>query len=296
MKSVANNHQHALNDDRFEQLLATLSEAKKTNEKVQLENTQLRTQLDWFKRQIFGVKSERREHHPDQLALFASQSIDNNEVPAATVVKSHSRKKNRTGNELNETGLRFDSDVPIKEIILSCPELDGENADQYELIGYKESLRLASTPGTTVVLRYKRPIVKHKSSARLSQVAAPVGPLGHAQADVSFLAGMLVDKFVYHSPLYRQNQKLNDQGVTLSGGTLYNWTQQSISLLAPVAEATFAAILSASHIKIDETPIKAGRTKKINANTKSAIGRMKSGWLWPILGEHGDIAFRYSAS
>ena len=42
---------------------------------------------------------------------------------------------------------------------------------------------------------------------------------------------------------------------------------------------------------MDETPIKAGRTKGANGQ-----GKMKQGWLWPILGEEGDIAFYYAAS
>jgi len=71
--------------------------------------------------------------------------------------------------------------------------------------------------------------------------------------DVSFLAVMLVDKFLYHTQLYGQLQKLRDQGVTLSSGTLTNWAQRSISLLEPVAEAVHEIIVSGSHIKNDES-------------------------------------------
>lgn len=44
-------------------------------------------------------------------------------------------------------GLRFSADVPVREIVLSCPELDGPQADQYEVIDHKVSLRLARQPG-----------------------------------------------------------------------------------------------------------------------------------------------------
>jgi hypothetical protein len=33
--------------------------------------------------------------------------------------------------------------------------------------------------------------------------------------DVSFVVGMLVDKFVYHQPLYRQHQRLAREHITL---------------------------------------------------------------------------------
>jgi len=259
---------------------------------------ELRSQLEWFRQQIFGSHSERQIISPDQLALFLGvpPQEGQQQEPPGTTVAAHKRRKKRTGKESNDTGLRFDPEVPQKIIDLVCPELDGPDADQYEVVGYKESYRLASTPGTSVVLCYRRPVVKHKPTEVLSQPPAPLGPLGHAQVDVSFLAGMLVDKFLYHTPLYRQHQKLQDQGVTLSSGTLTNWVQRSISLLEPVAEAVHEIIVSGSHIKIDETPIKAGRSKKANPKVTGSKGRMKQGWLWPMLGEHGDIAFHYSPS
>ncbi len=41
-------------------------------------------------------------------------------------------------------------------------------------------------------------------SPALTMVATPSGILGLSIADVSLLARMLVDKFVFHLPLYRQ--------------------------------------------------------------------------------------------
>lgn len=65
--------------------------------------------------------------------------------------------------------------------------------------------------------------------------------------------------------------------------------QRAIALLAPIAQVQVSSIVAGAHVKIDETPIKAGRTKGA-----SGQGKMKSGWLWPMLGEHGDLAFVYS--
>ncbi|MFT4103395.1 MAG: transposase [Burkholderiaceae bacterium] len=52
-------------------------------------------------------------------------------------------------------------------------------------------------------------------------------------------------------------------------------------------------ILQDSHLKIDETPIRAGRTKATKG-PKAGLGKMKTGYLWPVLGEKGDIVFGYS--
>jgi len=59
-----------------------------------------------------------------------------------------------------------------------------------------------------VVLRYKRKVYKHKDTEQFSCAPAPPAVLDKSFADVSFLAGMVIDKFRYHLPLYRQHQRL----------------------------------------------------------------------------------------
>ena len=258
---------------------------------------ELKAQLEWFKRQIFGAKSEKRhDPAPDQIALFNAQAASAAVDIPKIAVPAHERQKRRSGDEVNDTGLRFGPEVPVKEITLSCAELEGPDAEQYEIIDYKTSLRLARQPGSHVVLKYLRPVVRHKAAVAAGAPAlitapAPIGVLDHAQVDVSFLAGMLVDKFMYHTPLYRQHQRLTDEGIVVSRSTLDKWARDAIALLEPIARAVRAVILAGARLKVDETPIKAGRTKGANGQ-----GKMKQGWLWPILGEEGDIAFYYAAS
>jgi transposase len=70
------------------------------------------------------------------------------------------------------------------------------------------------------VLAYRRPVIKDKRRATLLEVPAPSSVLDGSLAEVSLLAGLLVDKFCYHMPLYRQHQRLADAGITLSRSTL----------------------------------------------------------------------------
>ena len=278
---------------------------KETDERdLQLENLQAdhallqerfeetKRQLDWLKRELFGTKSERREIHPDQLALFESMLESLPPAPEqSTEVPTHTRRKKRSDNDVNDTGLRFTDEVPLEVVELSAPELNGSDADDYTIIGYRESYRLASEPGTHVVICYKRPVVARKDGSGVTEACAPVGPFGHATADVSFLAQMLVDKFAYHTPLYRQHQKLSAEGITISRASLDNWTHSAINLLKPLAQAVMDGVLGGDHIKIDETPVKAGKGKN-----KKGQGKMKQAWFWPMLGESGDIYFHFSPS
>jgi len=265
---------------------------------IEQEYADLKAQFEWLRRQVFGVKSETRHGVPaEQIALFNAQAAAAAVDAPKIAVPAHERQKLRSGDEVNDTGLRFGPEVPVKEIRLSCPELQGPDADRYEIIDYKASLRLARQPGSHVVLKYLRPVLRDKTAAiagapTLITAPAPLGVLDHAQVDVSFLAGALVDKFVYHVPLYRQHQRLGDEGIVLSRSTLDKWVRDAIALLEPVARAVRVAILAGGRLKVDETPIRAGRTKV----AATGQGKMKQGWLWPILGEHGDIAFYYAAS
>jgi len=258
------------------------------------EIVELKRQLDWFKQQVFGQKSERRVVADSQQdGLFEAPAPADADTASTVDVPAHTRSKHRTGEEVNDSGIRFDADVPVREIVLSCPELQGPDAAQYEIVDYKDSLKLARQPGSHVILKYRRPVVRHKGEGRLVTAAAVPGVLDHAQVDVSMLAGMAIDKFVYHVPVYRQHQKLKDEGIVVSRTTLDMWLRRAIQLLEPIAKAVFQQILQGRYLKIDETPIKAGRTK-VASGAKAGQGKMKPGWLWPVLGEFGDIAFGYS--
>ncbi len=77
------------------------------------EIAQLKQQLDWFKRQVFGTKSEKRlDADSEQAALFNALVAANPADTSTTLdVPAHKRQKHRTGDEVNDTGLRFGPEV-----------------------------------------------------------------------------------------------------------------------------------------------------------------------------------------
>lgn len=119
------------------------------------------------------------------------------------------------------------------------------------------------------------------------EVPAPSSVLEDSLADVSFLTGLLVDKFLYHLPLYRQHQRLADAGITLSRSTLTRYVQQAIALIEPIYDAQWQHILQSKVLAMDETPIKAGRAGK---------GKLKTTWYWPVYDEDDEICFTWSTS
>ena len=54
--------------------------------------------------------------------------------------------------------------MPIEVIELTAPEAAGLAPEEFEVISYKNSYRLAQRPGSTVVLHYRRPVIKLKDT------------------------------------------------------------------------------------------------------------------------------------
>ena len=140
---------------------------------------ELTRQLDWFKRQLFGSKSERRLLSPDahQLALGESLATTSpGPVPTITVpLHTRRRSKPAWGTDTDDSTLRFDPSVPVQEIRIANPEIETLPPDSYRIVDRKETCRLAQEPGAYVVLRYVREVVKLKKEGTFSCPPAPPG-------------------------------------------------------------------------------------------------------------------------
>lgn len=270
---------------------------------LQGEVTTLRAQLEWFRRQIFGQKSERYAWHSDGLQLHlgdifrAPQSAGTdtaNPAPTPTpqVIAPHQRHKPL--RDFAPDGQEIDSffdaaRVAMHTIEVPNPALHGLRPEQYEVVGYKHSHRLAQQSGAYSVLRYRRTVIKRLDTGTLHCPPAPEGVLQGSRADVSLVAGLVVDKIAYYLPLYRQHQRLIDAGFKLSRAWLTQLVQSAAALLAPIYEAQLASVLHSRVLCMDETPIKAGR------NMQSS-GKMHTGYLWPMPGEQREVCFAYCTS
>jgi transposase len=264
----------------------------KSHEELQTRLDELQRQLAWFQRQIFGSKSERRADLPDgaQLAL-GEVFVPGAAEPAPPVtVPSHQRRPPTPPWEGASDGrLRFDPSVPVQEIRVANPGADLYPPSAYDVVGQKVTYRLAQRPGAYVVLKYVRDVLKLKTEERFLCPPAPAAVIDKSFADVSFIAGLLVDKFLYHLPLYRQHQRLQDAGIHMARATLTNLVHDSTALLEPVYEAHLRSILESKVLGADETPIRAGRSP-------DRKGKMQSAYFWPLYGDRNEVAFPFSTS
>ena len=200
---------------------------------LRLENRQLKERVAWFEKQLFGSKSEKRHvAPPEQTSLLGSPTTtppDESDQQTITYQRGKAKKR-RPEDCATDAGLRFTDEVPIEVIKVIPPELEGEQADQYEVIDTQVRHKLAQRPASCVVLQYEIPILKRRvPKEEPSTQAAPTSPTTPAPqlitpimpdqvfensiADVSVLSGLLVDKFCYHLPLYRQHRKRSNHDV-----------------------------------------------------------------------------------
>ena len=193
--------------------------------------TQLQQQLNWFKRQLFGRTSEKRLEFDEveQANLFAALGIETppeREVPAREI--RYQRREKRRDGAVNEQGLRFDETVPVETIVVADAAIEAIPESEREVVGEKVTHRLAQEPGSYKILKYVRQVVKRRDTGRLLTPPAPANVLERTAVDVSFLAGMLVDKFKYHLPLYRQHLRLRIGRITARNGMVakYDWLKE----------------------------------------------------------------------
>ena len=118
----------------------------------------LEHQLEWFRRQIFGQKSERfaPEADPNQLHLGETFPVPEAPVEERKPIAAHSRRSaQRDGAENGEELPFFDeSKVPVRTITLYPAEVQGLAQDQFRIIGEKVTYRIAQRPGAYEILKY----------------------------------------------------------------------------------------------------------------------------------------------
>ena len=88
--------------------------------------------------------------------------------------------------------MRFGPEVPVRTIEVTDPTIEAIPQAEREVIGEKVSYRLAQQPGSYVVLKYVRPVVKRRGTETMLTAPAPANVLERSCADVSFLT-YLVD-------------------------------------------------------------------------------------------------------
>ena len=148
---------------------------------------------------------------------------------------------------------------------------------------------------TFTVKRHIRPKKRCGTCSTIVQAPAPSRPLDRSYAGASLLALVLVWKYGFHLPLYRQCQIFAHAGFKVSRSTLVGWVAGSAALLGPLVEALARYVLAAWSIHGDDSPVKV---------LAPGTGKTKKGHLWTYVRDGTNwgstdppaVWYRYSPS
>ena len=288
-----------------EMLRAERAEMKTVNEKLQAEKAEMQTVINdlrammaWFRKKMFGSMSEK--HLPldpnvleptlfdtalseeEQARLDAEVKKMEEENTKAIEVKAHKREVRKP---------LLSNSLPVEEEHL-YPEGVKDNPDYVEI-----GVEVTETLGIRPAVLFKKRTVRHKFVLKSSlQIENPdlqtflIAPLPLAiipkgMASASLLADILINKYIYHLPFYRQIQKYKELGVLLNDATINDWFAAVCAKLRPLYDRLREEIMSKDYIQVDES------TLPVIDNEKH---RAVKGYMWAVrdaLG--GNVYFHY---
>ena len=264
-------------------MAATIAAQERQLAELAAQVATLTARIVQLQRDLYGSRSEERKKGGD-----GPDGNEEDDGKAAHRGGRPGRTKQR-GDAVNDTGLRFNANAPVIDITVTPPEIEGLSQDDYEVVSERVHCRLATIECRHVVIRYRHLKVKLRETGALVGAPAREGVFKNSCADVSFVAALLIDKFLWHLPLYRQHRMLAAAGIAVNRGSLSQWANRAIALLKPIHDAQWRSVLQSAVIQMDETPIRAGRHP-------GKPGSMKKGYFWPMLGDRGEVVFPFAGS
>ena len=224
--------------------------------------------LLWLRRKVFGKMSEKNlPLDPDQLLLFEQEHLTDEErarldkeVEAAEqqMTKTITIKVKPSRRDLDTTGL------PTEVIDIypdGTTDENGKLKDEYVEIGTDESSRLEHIAAKTYIKKTVIHKVMLKSDSnnktpedrRIICARLPLAPVNRCMAGASVLTDIIIGKFMYHLPFYRQIQQYKESGITISDSTMGGWYEAAVEKLKLLYDILRQHILQSEYIQIDES-------------------------------------------
>jgi transposase len=223
-------------------------------EEQQVKIELLQSELAQLKRLIFGSKTEQftAANSPAQLSL----EIQADAVAATSVTKAQKITYTRVHTETKPINhpvrMKLPDHLERKEIILEPAEL----TEGCRRLGEEITEELEYEPGKLFVNRFVRP--KYVSSDNATILVAPMmdRPLPKAIAGPGLLTQIVIDKYIDHLPLHRQQQRFSREKINIPYSTITDWVTNTCKLITPLYDALVKEALNSDYLHVDETPIR----------------------------------------
>lgn len=240
-----------------------------TNNDLQFRNAKLEHELLWFKKQIFGQKSERFIPAQEAQTAFDFAAQADETTVSTQEVAAHQRSVVSEPAKKGHGRIALPADLPRNEIVIEPTE----DVSEMNKIGEEISETLEYNPGNFYVNRYIRPkYAKADGSGTVITALPATRPIDKGIPGASLLAHVLLSKFVDHLPLYRISNILERDGVKISPSTLAGWVEGSYNLLLNIYHRLEKEVFDSDYLQVDETTIK--------VQDERCKGKTHLGYFW----------------
>ena len=291
-----------MSEKDIEKLIEDYQKAKNEISELTTENAAFRTeisvlkeemavmqnQLDWFKRQMFGRKTEQTSvilEGGEQLSMFPK---DENEKPQCSskneetiTIPEHKRKKKRTFEDAM-------GELPAEEIVYELEEkvCDKCGAEMVE-IGVEKRDELVYTPAKFHVRRHIVKVYKctkcgnnPEKDAELDDIEpchfrkadSPKAMIPGSYCSPELLAHIIYEKYGKAVPLHRQEKDFSSKRIPLLKATMSNWVMTGAEQWClPIVRKMIEILLLSEVIHSDETVIQVLREEGRKASSESRM-------------------------
>jgi transposase len=262
-------------------LLQKLEEMSARVVALEMENRLLRQKLDQYIRHHFG--GQRNEGlNKNQLELLL-QGLPNVIMLPAPESK---RTATRNGGKHPVRRMLAEDRLETHETVIE-PEEVQTHPDGWKKISEERTSQLDWVAPKIIKHVWIRP--RYVKAERFAIAPLPPQPIEQGMVGPGLLAQILVSKYEYHQPLYRQEKMFRQQfGVDLSRKTMGCWVEQAAELVKPVYRSIREDLVRGSYLQADETPI-----RFLDPDVK---GKSQQGYLWTYSRPGGDVLFEWRVS
>jgi transposase len=299
----------------IERLRAALAERdarkealRRANDELRKQNEELRQQLALLQQEVKRLLRGRGGAHlidEGQLTLFDSELPALVEEVPADATPEHANEAPdgetpddpiKTRHKPKRRARKVDaSALPREQVYHELPE--GERVCPNTgvplvPIGEKIFEEIGYTPAKLSVIEHHQvkygPAPEVAEERKIDTIVTPLPPraLEDCTASSGLLAQILVQKYEFHLPLYRQEEVFQQAGLWIPRQSMCDWVLKCAFELRPIADELLRLILEGPVVGLDDTPLKCRGEK--------GSGYFQS-YLWTFVNpEVCGVAFRFT--
>lgn len=224
----------------------------------------LTAQVAYLKHQLYGRKSEKLSPYdpytPDIFAgMWEEAQQEANEKRDEAVREVEKQETKEDGKRKRHNRIMMENLPVLKTTVLEPKDID---LSLYKKLGEEVTRVVEHEPGKLYIHEIIRPKYALKDNTQLPpegqksiEIAPmPLFPIDKGIAGASLLTEILLQKYEYHMPFYRQISQFTHLGMKgLKENTITGWFKKTMELLRPLYRVLEGEVMKATYIQADET-------------------------------------------